>query len=426
MSTVLNPMPHGLNAPAAIPAPVSGPVSSPVSAATAPPQRRARIPSIDALRGVVMLLMLVDHTREFFYIHAQVSDPMTLATTPPALVFTRLAAHLCAPVFVLLTGLAAWLYADSRRGGGDDEWRGRAAASAFLLKRGVFLVALELTVVSFAWSFDLTPTMVYLQVIWAIGLSMIALAALVHLPHAVVLAVGLAIMLGHNLLDPITIAPGQPRHALWAVLHDRGLIDLPFGMTARTSYPVLPWIGVIALGWSIGPWFAQAIAAERRQRRLLFAGATSIALFVVLRAINIYGDPTPWQPGWQPGASMLATIMSILNVTKYPPSADFLALTLGIGLLALIVLERVPVRWSGVLAVLGSAPLFFYILHLYALHALNRAIGIAIGTQGAPVSVPGVAWIWGLAAIVAVPCWFACRWFGAFKRRHGGWYWRYL
>ncbi|MEG8017751.1 DUF1624 domain-containing protein [Sphingomonas sp. LR55] len=229
--------------------------------------KRQRIVSIDALRGLVMLVMLVDHTREFFYLHAQVSDPMTIATTPPGLFFSRLAAHVCAPVFVLLTGLAAWLYAEGRA----PEQR-RAAASSFLLKRGLFLVALEWTIVNFAWTFDPTPAIVYLQVIWAIGLSMIALAAIVHMPRRLVVVLGLAIVLGHNLLDPIAIAPGEQGHAIWAVLHDRGLLDLPFGGQARTSYPVLPWIGVIALGWSIGPWFAQAVDRVQRRSRLLVAG----------------------------------------------------------------------------------------------------------------------------------------------------------
>ncbi|WP_232090196.1 DUF1624 domain-containing protein [Sphingomonas sp. HMP9] len=392
--------------------------------------KRARIVSVDALRGFVMLLMLVDHTREFFYYHLQVSDPMALPATPPTLFFTRLAAHLCAPVFVLLTGLAASLYADSRsgqggsgQGGSGQGGSGRAAASSFLLKRGLFLVALEWTVVNFAWSFDPTPATVFLQVIWVIGLSMIALAALVHLPRIAVLVVGLTIVLGHNVLDPITFTPDQPGYVAWSVLHDRGFVDLPFGAKARTSYPLLPWIGVIALGWSIGPWFARAVDRDVRRRRLLLTGAAAIALFAVLRAINGYGEPLPWQVGTTP----LATIMSILNLTKYPPSADFILLTLGIGMLLLARFERASARWNGMLVVFGSAPLFFYILHLYLLHGINRLIGAAVGgASDGLVGVPNVASIWLVAATVAVPCWFACRWFGRFKRVHTGWWWRYL
>ncbi|USQ97408.1 DUF1624 domain-containing protein [Caulobacter sp. RL271] len=376
-----------------------------------------RIRSIDALRGLVMLLMMVDHVREFFFIHAQVSDPMDVEKTEPALFFTRLAAHFCAPVFVALTGLGAWLYGQ-KQGGAE---RGHGAASGFLLKRGLFLVALELTLVSFAWSFSLTPKTIYLQVIWAIGLSMIALSALVRLPRLWLIAVGLVIVLGHNLLDPITVAPEQPDHALWAVLHDRDFIELPWGARARTSYPLLPWIGVAALGYAIGPWFVRAWS-ERRDR-LVLAGLAMLVLLSILRATNLYGEPLAWSVGSSPGR----TVMSWLNFTKYPPSADFLLLTLGVGALMLAALEKAPARLVGALAVLGAAPLFFYLIHLYALHLLQLAARLAFGpNQGETWALPGVGAIWLLAVLVAIPCWFACRWFGPVKRA-SPWPWmRYL
>jgi uncharacterized membrane protein len=383
---------------------------TPPALASAPTS--VRIQSIDALRGLVILLMLVDHAREFYFIHAQVSDPMDVTATSPALFFTRLTAHLCAPVFVALTGLSAWLYA-SKKGGAP-------AASAFLLKRGLFLIVLELTLVNFAWTFSLTPTTVFLQVIWVIGLSMIALAALVHLPRGLLIALGLVIVLGHNLLDPITVAEGAPGHAIWAVLHDRGYIDLPWGGQARTSYPLLPWIGVIALGYGIGPWFAAEGATRRR--RLVGLGLAMLALFVVLRTINLYGD----QP-WTMQPYLLHTMMSMLNLTKYPPSADFLLVTLGVGALLLAGLERAPGRLVGLLAVFGGAPLFFYLIHLYGLHLLNLAALTMFGAnQGEGFSVPGVGWIWLLALAVAVPSWFACRWFAGLKRRSSQWWMKYL
>ncbi|MFK0300329.1 DUF1624 domain-containing protein [Brevundimonas sp. NPDC090276] len=385
-------------------------MTPPAASSTAIPS--ARIPSIDALRGLVILLMLVDHAREFFFIHAQVSDPMDVTATSPALFFTRLTAHLCAPVFVALTGLSAWLYA-SKKGGAP-------AASAFLFKRGLFLIVLELTLVSFAWTFSLTPTTIFLQVIWVIGLSMIALAALVHLPRGLLIALGLVIVLGHNLLDPITVAEGAPGHAVWAVLHDRGYIDLPWGEQARTSYPLLPWIGVIALGYGIGPWFAAEGATRRR--RLVALGLAMLALFVGLRTLNVYGDQ-PW--AMQP--DLLHTVMSVLNLTKYPPSADFLLATLGIGALLLAGLERAPRRLVGLLAVFGGAPLFFYLIHLYGLHLLNlTALALFGANQGEVFSVPDVGWIWLLAVAVAVPSWFACRWFAGLKRRSSQWWMKYL
>jgi uncharacterized membrane protein len=380
-----------------------------------------RIRSIDALRGLVILLMLVDHAREFFFIHAQVSDPMDVSATTPGLFFTRLSAHLCAPVFVALTGLGAWLYADKTAAGGN---RARAA-SGFLLKRGLFLVALELTVVSFAWTFSLTPQTLYLQVIWVIGLSMIALAGLAYLPRPALIAVGLVIVLGHNLLDPVSLQPGQPGHAVWAILHDRGFIDmsgLGLGVEqARTSYPLLPWIGVIALGYGVGPWFAGPQRA--RLKRLAATGLSALALFAVLRAINLYGDPTPWTVQ----ATPLQTTMSVLNLTKYPPSADFILLTLGVGALLLAGLERASDRLVGLLAVFGAAPLFFYLIHLYGLHLLQLAALAVFGAnQGDGFALPGVGWLWALAAVVAIPCWFACRWFARIKRTSGQPWMKYL
>jgi uncharacterized membrane protein len=403
--------------------------SAPASdvAAAHPASPVPRIQAIDALRGVVILLMLVDHAREFFFLDHQVGDPMDVATTSPALFASRLAAHLCAPVFVLLTGLAAWLYGAGRgraveRGASQRSGGDASAASAFLFKRGLILVVLEWSVVNFAWTFDPTPPTIFLQVIWAIGLSMIVLAALIHLPRRWLVVLALALMLGHNLLDRVTVPAGQPGHAWWAVLHQRDYVDLPWGARARTSYPVLPWIGVIAFGYALGPWFARDADPVRRRRLLLVTATASIALFVILRSINGYGDPHPWAVGHDASH----TVMSFLNVTKYPPSADFLLLTLGVGLALLALLELGGRRWSAILSVFGSAPLFFYLLHLYLLHAGNRLIGVATGHGDALVSVPDVWGIWVIAAIVAVPCWFACRAFAAAKRQSGAWWMRYL
>lgn len=378
------------------------PAALPAHSASAP----GRIAAIDALRGLVILLMLVDHAREFFFIHAQVSDPMDVLTTPPALFFTRLSAHFCAPIFIALTGLSAWLYA-SKRGG-------TPAASAFLFKRGLFLVVLELTVVSFAWSFSLTPEIIYLQVIWAIGLSMIALAALIHLPRPALIAVGLVIVLGHNLLDPITVTDGGIGQIVWAILHDRGFIDLPWGMQARTSYPILSWIGVAALGYGLGPWFVAT--ADQRRRRLVILGLTMLALFAVLRATNVYGDPTPWTVH----ASSLTTVMSVLNLTKYPASADFLLVTLGVGALIMVALERAPSRVVSILGLYGGVPLFFYVLHLFVLH-LGYRLALAVWglNQGDSFGVPNIGWVWLIALATAIPLAFACRWFVGVKRRSG-------
>jgi uncharacterized membrane protein len=375
-------------------APAGGQLTGSVPAGARVASRR--IVTIDALRGFVMLLMLVDHSREFFYMHAQVSDPVDVATTPPGLFFTRLLAHLCAPVFVALTGLSAWLHGQ-RRGG-------RRATSEFLLKRGLFLVVLELTLVNFAWTFALVPPTHFLQVIWAIGLSMIALAGLLWLPRPVLIGVGLGIVFGHNLLDPITFEAGQPGAALWAILHDRGFIELPWGARARTSYPLLPWIGVIALGYGIGSWFASQVSPTARRLRLCSLGLAALALFLLLRLINGYGEPVPW-------------------TTKYPPSLDFLLLTLGVGALLLATLDHLPSGLLTLLTTFGAAPLFFYLVHLYLLHGLNSvALALFGPNQGQLFSVPNVPSLWALAVLVSLPLWVACRWFVRLKARtHSAW-----
>jgi uncharacterized membrane protein len=369
------------------------------------PHQSHRIAAIDALRGLVMLLMLVDHVREFVYLHAQVRDPMDLAATPAALAWTRIASHICAPVFILLTGLSASLY--------GQKHGGRAATAAFLLKRGLLLIALEVTLVSFAWTASLPPPILYLQVIWAIGVSMVALAGLLWLPRAALAVLALVIMLGHNALDGIALAPDQPGYALWSILHQRGLIPLPWGV-ARTSYPVLPWIGVIAAGYALGPWFTGAVPAQRRQRRLAFAGGAAFAAFAVLRGLNGYGDPVPWQPG----ATMVDTALAFLNLTKYPPSADFLLATLGLGLVLLALFERLPAAISGWLQVFSGVPLFFYLLHLFLLRALQTAAaGIGLVAASGRIEVGAPVLIWLIAAALCLPLYAACRGMVGFKRR---------
>lgn len=372
---------------------------------TPPAQAQRRILGIDALRGLVMVFMMADHVRETFLLHLQVSDPMDVATTSAPLFISRLVAHLCAPVFVFLTGLSAFLYA-SRQADGPR------AAAGFLAKRGLFLVVLELTVINFAWTASFPPKVIYLQVIWAIGLSMLALAALVRLPRAALVALGFVIVAGHNLLDGLHFAAGHPLHAVWAVLHDRGWIEASDTLRLRTSYPVLPWIGIICLGYACGPWFAQGRAAPAPQRRLLAWSAAALALFVVLRALNVYGD----RP-WAVGASGGETLMGFFNVTKYPPSLLFAALTLGIGMLLLerllVLLERRNGRSAAWLAVLGSAPMFFYILHLYVLQLIAR--GLAAG--GIAPRMDGVWQVWALTAVLTLALYPAVRAFARFKAR---------
>lgn len=331
---------------------------------------------------------------------------MDVSQTEPALFLSRTLAHLCAPVFILLTGLSAFLY--------GEKHHGRAAASLFLFKRGLFLVLLEFTLVNFAWTFQFPPSVIYLQVIWAIGLSMLALAALLWLPSAVLLVSGLLVIGGHNLLDPLSFAPDSWMHLPWAVLHDRGWIEVADGLRLRTSYPVLPWIGVIALGYAIGPWFARGSDPLKRRSRLLVAGIGALLGFVLLRLLNGYGEKS-----WVYGTSTLETWMSVFNVTKYPPSLLFLALTLGIGLLLLVWFERRSEgRLVRGLTVFGAAPMFFYLLHLYVLKVLYLAsLAIWGPNQGAYFGFDSMSAVWLTTLLLGVALFLPVRWFARLKAR---------
>jgi uncharacterized membrane protein len=365
-----------------------------------------RLQSIDALRGLIILLMLLDHVRETFFLHQQVADPMDVSNTEPALFFSRSLAHLCAPMFIFLSGLSAFLY--------GEKHQSKTAVTSFLCKRGLFLVALEFTLVNFAWTFQAPPSVIYLQVIWAIGLSMLALSVLIWLPRTLLVILGLLIIGGHNLLDQLSFARESALYIPWAILHDRGWIELSESLRLRTSYPVLPWIGVIALGYAAGPWFSPATPAAQRRNYLLLSGLLAVGLFALLRLFNGYGE----QP-WQAQDSSLLTLMSIFNITKYPPSLQFLALTLGLGLLLLRGLERVQNHaWIRPLSAFGGAPMFFYLLHLYVLKLLYLAAVATWGlNKGDFFGFDQVAAVWLCAALLAVALYPATRWFAALKAR---------
>jgi uncharacterized membrane protein len=250
---------------------------------------RSRIAIIDVLRGLVMLIMLFDHVRETFYLHKQVTDPMTIDATEPALFFTRLAAHFCAPMFVFLTGLSAWLYANPSAGPRD--------ATGFLVKRGLLLVVLEIFAVNFAWAGVFPPAVLYLQVIWVIGLAMIFLGLVHKLPIKLIGAVGLLIVFGHNALTWMSFEPGTFAYYVWTVLLHRGYLVAEGAVKLKVTYPLLPWIGVILCGYAAGPLFGRGMTPERRRTLLRAFGAGALLLLAVLRGFNIYGEDLPWITG---------------------------------------------------------------------------------------------------------------------------------
>ncbi|WP_370663215.1 DUF1624 domain-containing protein [Massilia mucilaginosa] len=376
-----------------------------------------RIAAIDALRGLIILIMTLDHARETFFLHRKVGDPMDLATTEPSLFFSRVAAHFCAPMFVFLTGLSAWLYANPPSG--------PRSPRAFLLKRGLFLIVLELVFVSFAWSGRFPPPVLYLQVIWVIGLSMIALALLHKLPLRWLALLGGVIVASHNALSFPGLEPGSFAHAAWTVLEQRGFLVGDGPVRVKISYPLLAWIGVILLGYAAGPLFSNKVEPGARRRILLLGGAACLSLLALLRGFNIYGETLPWSVQ----ADLLHTAMSFLNLTKYPPSFNFLLMTLGVGLIALAWMEAACTRVANervvaFCATFGGAPLFYYLAHLYLLLALRGLTAALSGGQAHQAGGIGEVWLWSVAVIAAL--YYPCRWFGRYKRASTQAWVRYL
>ena len=371
--------------------------------------------AIDALRGFVMICMLVDHVRETFFLHRQVTDPMDALTISPELFFTRMVSEICAPVFIFLTGLSAYLYGQSHT---------PKETSTFLLKRGIFLVFLELTFVCFAWTAEFPPKTLWLQVIWCIGICMISLAALMHIPRRWQIVIGLVIIFGHNLLDGIVLGPDSPFYVPWSILHQRVFIDLGGITRARTTYPVLPWIGVILLGYAIGPWFARTVEPSERIARLLKLGVGVLAAFVVIRYLNFYGEKP-----WVHTGDSLRTFMSFMSAKKYPPTLMFLLPTLGLGLILLAFFEKIQnERIAEIFAVLGGAPMFFYLLHLYVLKAMYLiSVHIWGANQGQYYGFDSLAGIWLWWAILGLTLYWPTRWFSKMKqRRKDIWWLKYL
>jgi uncharacterized membrane protein len=408
---------------------IPGPLAAP--AAPAAPARRTRIDSVDLLRGAVMVLMLLDHTREYVHRDGLLFDASDLSRTNVVLFLTRWVTHFCAPAFVFLAGTGVAL----QLGRG----RSKREISRFLLTRGAWLIFLEFTVIRFGVTFDLDygafPGM--LQVIWAIGVSMMVLAALIHLRTRWIAAIGIAIVALHNLTDPLNVAaaPGTMpggADALWMVLHQPGFVQV-LGVRLLVLYPVLPWIGVLLCGYCLGHVYAWP--AERRRRLLVRLGAGMVAAFVLLRLSNLYGNPFRWSVQ----KNAVFTVLSFINTNKYPPSLLFILMTLGPALLVLAWVEgtrRGPVGRA--LVTFGRVPLFFYLLQWPVAHGLALLLSLAagkptshfFGMPGFTPPEPGAGFSLGVAYL----CWatgvavlyLLCRWFAGVKRRRDDWWLSYL
>lgn len=401
-----------------------------------------RIYSVDLLRGVVMMIMLLDHTRDFVHAGAMTSDPTDPGTTSVPLFLTRWITHFCAPTFVFLSGVS--IYLQKLKGKPTRE------LSMFLFTRGLWLIFLEFTFVRFGFVFNLDYSFLGVaQVIWVIGLSMVIMAALIWLPRKLIAVYGLVLVLFHNLLDGYQVPPnvamaGQPPpdagQTLWLILHQLGggVIPLFGGATiAFVAYPLIPWTGVMALGYVTGRLYA--MDADRRRKWLLAAGSVATAAFVVLRTINAYGDPSHW--AFQERGPVF-TLLSFLNTTKYPPSLLFLLMTLGPALLVLALTDRVDGRaiWQRIAIVYGRVPMFYYLLQFPLAHALALLLSYLAGKDiaymfmnfpasfaaappdaGFPLWVVYLVWVVGLGILFPL-----CHWWGKLKRRKRHWLLSYL
>jgi uncharacterized membrane protein len=412
---------------------------------------RPRLDSVDLLRGLVMALMALDHARDFF----GASGPNPRDVAEPALFLTRWITHYCAPVFIFLAGVSAFLYGARGRSMGE--------VSRFLFTRGFFLIVIEFTIVRFGWTFSLSATSFLASVIWVIGASMVALSVLIWLPRAVLALFAIGLIAGHNAFDGVRAETLGGAGWLWTILHQPGNVRI--GETGvYVLYPLIPWIGVMAAGYALGPIFQRDPAIRRRW--LIGLGAALTAGFILLRASNLYGDPAAWQmqENW------LSTVLSFINCEKYPPSLLYLMMTIGPALILLAVfegargrLEHDPQKWMPVLrkrscsnkrveprsdairtdkalarwiTTFGRVPFLFYVAHIYLLHLLAGAMVLAIYddlswmTASPPrkpadygLSLPGVYAVWLIALAMLYPL---CRWFAGLKQRRKEWWWSYL
>lgn len=392
------------------------PNSDAVPGSTKPP----RLDSVDLLRGMVMVIMALDHVRDFFT--ELRFEPTDLSQASAALFLTRWITHFCAPVFVFLAGTGAFLSASRGRSTKELSW--------FLLTRGVWIVILEFTLVRFGWLLNFDTTFLFGQVIWAIGWSLIVLSALVHLPVRVIGLIGIIIVALHNLLDDIKPEAFGSLAWLWKILHVSDMIDLGGGRLFWPVYPLLPWIGVMAAGYAFGTILQYE--PDRRRKVLLRLGLGMTVVFVLIRFTNLYGDPAPWSTQ----TSGMFTILSFLNTTKYPPSLLFLLMTLGPSIAALSWFDRGIGKLARPLIVFGRVPMFYYILHLYIIHFLAILAGVIQGyTAGQMLNgfwafpeqygynLFVVYMMWIVTVVLLYP---ACKWFAGVKRRSKNPLWSYL
>ena len=341
---------------------------------------KPRITSIDFLRGAIMIIMALDHVRDYLYAGSFYFDPLDLEKTSGPLFFTRWITHFCAPIFMLLAGTAAYLIGQKKT---------KKELSIFLVTRGLWLVFLEMVVLNFGWNFNITFPMFLFITIWALGICMIVLAGLIHLPKKLILVFCIVVVAGHNLFDNFHIAENSLLAFGLSLLHDQQFFTWHKEFFL-VGYPLVPWIGVMPLGYCLGQWYANGYDAVKRQQNLLLLGVSAIGLFFVIRYSNVYGDPSKWSVQ----KNFFYTFLSFIKVTKYPPSLLYILITLGPACLFLAVTEKAQGAVVKIVSVYGRVPMFYYLIHIYIIH-LIALIASAI--------LPGQDWhIW----LLKEPIWF--------------------
>ena len=380
-----------------------------------------RIHSVDILRGLVMIIMALDHTRDFLHVNI---DPTNLQTTTPILFFTRWITHFCAPVFVFLSGTSAFL--SGRR-------KTKKQLSSFLLKRGIWLIVIELTVFNLFLTFDITFGFLAIEVLSVIGLSMIILAAAIYLPLRAIFFIGLIIVCAHNLLDAFDYLKPTETPLWWGFLHQQSFFPYDHNRLFAILYPLLPWPGVMMLGYCLGSLYKKEFDAKRRQKILLSTGILITLFFIILRFTNVYGDPSEWHVQ----KNSVFTLLSFLNTTKYPASLLFLSMTLGPAIIALSLFEHSTGKWSRIVSVYGRVPFFYFLVHFFIIHLICMILFFANGhtlsqanagflhfkspNDGLPLGIVYLIWI--AVVIVMYPL---CTRYDRLKSSHKKWWLSYL
>jgi uncharacterized membrane protein len=387
-----------------------------------------RIESIDFLRGIIMILMVLDHVRDYFHINAFLYSPTDLSQTSAPLFLTRWVTHFCAPIFIFLSGASAYLSGLKKT---------RRELSFFLFSRGISLIVLELTVINFAWTFYPFFHIIILQVIWVIAISMMVLSILIFLPLRWILYLGLLMIFTHNLLDAVPMPDLLPGRLVLSILHKQNMLGIG-DRKLLIVYPLIPWIGVMAVGYCLGSLYRPGFDPLLRKKWLIRMGWGAISFFILLRLTNLYGDPSPWSTQ----KNALFSFLSFINTTKYPSSLLYNLMTLGPALLFLAYAEK-PVNTGIVrrISVFGRVPLFFYILHIYLVHLLAMLGAVATGFKWSDmvlrnffISTPQlkgygfdiviVYMVWILIVLILFPL---CKKFDRYKRNHASsWWLRYF